>query len=185
MSVCCCSAVVSTLYMMLFRVVQLRRMQEMIAKMQAQMQKQGDEGEAPHVWKAYSKRYIQLPFQFRLFAYIGKTLIYTIWTVIMSNTFLFCCRYLSHCLSLTRERERWMIAAKDVEALWLLTRTACHYLHSVPHGSWSHFFFFFFYTYSKVYSNSVMFIYIYTRFCFLHFFILFHFIKLLRVTQMK
>lgn len=36
---------------MLF-VAQLRRMQEMIAKMQAQMQKQGDgEGDSPHAWK--------------------------------------------------------------------------------------------------------------------------------------
>lgn len=36
----------------LFCVTQLRRMQEMIAKMQAQMQRQGDgEGEVPHMWK--------------------------------------------------------------------------------------------------------------------------------------
>lgn len=41
--------VVSLSYMSMFRVAQLRRMQEMIAKMQAQMQKQGDgEGEGPH-----------------------------------------------------------------------------------------------------------------------------------------
>lgn len=30
---------------------QLRRMQEMIAKMQAQMQKQGDEWDGPHLWE--------------------------------------------------------------------------------------------------------------------------------------
>lgn len=38
-------------HLLMFCVVQLRRMQEMIAKMQAQMQKQGDgEGEGQHVW---------------------------------------------------------------------------------------------------------------------------------------
>lgn len=37
-------------YMTMLCVPQLRRMQEMIAKMQAQMQKQGDgEGDGPHV----------------------------------------------------------------------------------------------------------------------------------------
>lgn len=37
---------------LLLYVVQLRRMQEMIAKMQAQMQKQGDgDGDGPHVWR--------------------------------------------------------------------------------------------------------------------------------------
>lgn len=38
-------------HLLMFCVIQLRRMQEMIAKMQAQMQKQGDgEGEGQHVW---------------------------------------------------------------------------------------------------------------------------------------
>lgn len=45
----CLFLVVSLSYMLMFGVVQLRRMQEMIAKMQAQMQKQGDgEGEGTH-----------------------------------------------------------------------------------------------------------------------------------------
>lgn len=40
--------------MLMFCVVQLRRMQEMIAKMQAQMQKQGEgEGDGPHVWSLW------------------------------------------------------------------------------------------------------------------------------------
>lgn len=34
----------------MFCVVQLRRMQEMIAKMQAQMQKHGDEGDVWALW---------------------------------------------------------------------------------------------------------------------------------------
>lgn len=43
-------------HVFLFCVAQLRRMQEMIAKMQAQMQKQGDEGEVPHMWKKGNSR---------------------------------------------------------------------------------------------------------------------------------
>lgn len=44
----CLSAIVFLSNMLMSFVKQLRRMQEMIAKMQAQMQKQGDgEGEAP------------------------------------------------------------------------------------------------------------------------------------------
>lgn len=43
---------------LLFCAAQLRRMQEMIAKMQAQMQRQGDgEGDGPHMWtKGKSRR---------------------------------------------------------------------------------------------------------------------------------
>lgn len=47
------------------------------------------------------------------------------------------------------------------KAIWLLTRSVCHYFYSSP--TWDvESFFSFFYTYSKVYSNSVMFIYSHT-----------------------
>lgn len=40
--------------MLMLCVAQLRRMQEMIAKMQAQMQKHGDgDGDSPHVWSLW------------------------------------------------------------------------------------------------------------------------------------
>lgn len=51
--ICSCHAlravVLFLAFMLMLFIEQLRRMQEMIAKMQAQMQKQGDEGDGPHV----------------------------------------------------------------------------------------------------------------------------------------
>lgn len=78
-----------------------------------------------------------------------------------------------------------MIAEQMLRAIGLLTRTACHYLHSVPHGIWSHFFFI---HNSKVYSDSVGFIYLKGSISFFFFFFFLRFcvlVKLLPVIQMK
>lgn len=55
--------------------------------------------------------------------------------LVVTFPFLLHCRCLSHCSSLTREGRT--IAEK---AIWLLTRTACHYFYSNPTRIWSHFF---------------------------------------------
>lgn len=49
---------------------------------------------------------------------------------------------------------------EGVKAVWLLTRTACHYFFiPILHGIWSHFF-----IHSVKYIQAVLCLYIYTRF---------------------
>lgn len=188
--------------MLMSCVIQLRRMQEMIAKMQAQMQKQGDgEGDGPHVWEAYgrntTRQHTPHSISFWIFWTMGHLISCGcnvniqmrpvqvknghIWMMMCNFSFSFPLQVFEPLLNYDqRELDE---SIKGVKAVWLLTHTACHYLHSVPHVGSGVFFCF---IHTVKYIQTVLCLYIYTRFHFFLFFkLFFHFVKLLLVTQIK
>lgn len=147
--------------MLMFCVIQLRRMQEMIAKMQLQMQKQGDGEE---VWKVYGEKPTTSTQNKCLFNLQHLNMIhylYLLSVLILHNLVRWYCNLLFSVAGISGtawvwpERNWWQ---QQRCWIWLLTHTACHYLHSVPRGMWSHFFI------HTVYS-SVLYLNIYTHSC--------------------